>query len=164
MNTCTCTNPDWVVSILSHIQGSCLGCVTDTLDLTEPYLFQGGTLAGVCVIVELMYISYHELSVHGALFVNVMAKYCLSYNIQFTLFLCSSSLSTRGLADFLLVTLTFVGLAGGRGVWRRLHEPVHLADGQALHRKLLRLGAPGVRHEHQQVGPILLAEQVCQLR
>ena len=46
-----------------------------------------------------------------------------------------------------------------RWPWRlkRLHEPVHLADGQALHRRLLRLGAPGVRHEHQQVGPILLA-------
>ena len=93
----------------SYIQGSCLGCVTDTLDLTEPFLFQGGTLVGVCVIVELM--SYHELSVHWALFVNVMAKHCLSYNQQFTLILCSSSLSTRGLADFLLLTLTFVGWA-----------------------------------------------------
>ena len=114
--------------------------VTDTLVLTEPYLFQGGTFAGVCVIVELMYISYHELSVHGALFVNVMAKHCLSYNQQFTLILCSSSLSTRGVSNFLLLTLTFV---------RRLHEPVHLADGQALHRRLLRLGAPGVRREHR---------------
>ena len=58
-----------------------------------------------------MYIVYDELSVHGALFVNVMAKHCLSYNQQFTLIFCSSSLCTRGLADFLLLTLTFVGWA-----------------------------------------------------
>ena len=71
-----------------------LGCVTDTLDLTETYLFQGRS-CWVCVIVELMYISYDELSVHGALFVNVLAKHCLSYIHQFT-DLVIYLLSTRG--------------------------------------------------------------------
>ena len=125
----------------SYIQGSCLGCVTDTLDLTEPFLFQGGTLVGVCVIVELM--SYHELSVHWALFVNVMAKHCLSYNQQFSDLVLFFTEYT-GFGRFPPADPDVRGLGGGRGVWRRLHEPVHLANGQALHRKFLRLGAPGV--------------------
>ena len=80
------------------------------MDLTEPYLFKGGTLAGVCVVVELMYILYDELSVHGAFFVNVMAKHCLCYNEQFTdLVLFFSEYTEFGV--FLLLTLTYVGLA-----------------------------------------------------
>ena len=84
--------------------------VVDTLDLTEPYLFKMGTLAGVCVIVELMYILYDELSVHGAFFGNVLAKHCLSYNQQFTdLVLFFTEYTEFGV--FLLLTLTYVGLA-----------------------------------------------------
>ena len=70
----------------------------------------GGTLVGVCVIVELMYIVYDELSVHGALFVNVMAKHCLSYNQQFSDLVLFFTEYT-GFGVFLLLTLTFVGLA-----------------------------------------------------
>ena len=77
-------------------------------DRTVPV--QRGTLAGVCVIVELMYILYDELSVHGAFFVNVMAKHCLSYNQQFTdLVLFFTEYTEFGV--FLLLTLTYVGLA-----------------------------------------------------
>ena len=53
---------------------------------------------------------YDELSVHGAFFVNVMAKHCLSYNLQFTDLVLFFTEYT-GFGVFLPLTLTYVGLA-----------------------------------------------------
>ena len=130
----------------SYIQGSCLGCVTDTLDLTEPFLFQGGTLVGVCVIGA--HVVPRTLGALGSLRErHGQTLLVLQPAVHPDLLLFFSEYT--GFGRFPPADPDVRELGGGRGVWRRLHEPVHLAVGQALHRRLLRLGAPGVRREHR---------------
>ena len=126
-----------------------MGCVTDTLDLTEPYLFQGGhSCWGLCHRGAHVHFVPRILGAWGSLrerHGQTLLVLLPTVHPDLVLFFTEYT----GFGRFPPADPDVRGLGGGRGVWRRLHEPVHLADGQALLRRLLRLGAPGVRREHR---------------